>query len=146
METIYSSFIKNKSRVLFILFAVFIFPNLASSQTFKTQVRFVEPTEQTLNAGLVLTDVQKADFETLVAKIEALNMYSIIKEYSVEKNTGNILLKSLSKAEIRDLESSLKQLNIHTVEFNGKFISSQEIQANYVPVNKTEVKHIDRRK
>ncbi|MCE3260884.1 MAG: hypothetical protein K0S12_2525 [Bacteroidetes bacterium] len=144
MKTNYSSVFKNNLRLLCLL-AVLTFPAIAGAQSFKTQVKYVDPTEQALHAGLQLTDIQPLEFDELASKMESNGMYSVTKEYYAQKNTGTIVLKSNSKGQIKDLESLFKHVGIHTVDFNGKTISSQQIESNYTPVNKTEVRQIERR-
>jgi hypothetical protein len=144
MKTIYHSQATHKSRFFSLLVAILIICASASAQSFKTQVKYVDPTETSLNAGLQLSNIQPADFDALASKIEAGNLYTVTKEFFAQKNTGNIVIKSRMKADVKDLESLLKQVGIHTVEYNGNTIPSQQIQANYSPVNKTEVKQIDR--
>lgn len=137
---------KSKNRMLKVALFLVINAAFAIGQNFKTELRILDPSEEKLNASLHITSINQVQFDQLIQKSKALNLYTVSSEYFEEKKTGYISFNSNSFASIKDFQSSLKQLEISNVDYNGKNISIQEIESNYKPINKSEIQNVQRNK
>lgn len=129
---------KSFSRIIIAFLLVFT-SAISLGQNYKTELRILDLTEENLIAGLHFTGIPKTQFSQMVDKANSLKLYSVKTEFYDDKNVGFISLRSNSNVTISDFQGFLKQLEISLLNYNGKTISVQEIEANYKPLNKTEV-------
>lgn len=129
---------KSFSRIIIAFLLVFT-SAISLGQNHKTELRILDLTEENLIAGLHFTGIPKTQFSQMVDKANSLKLYSVKTEFYDDKNVGFISLRSNSNVTISDFQGFLKQLEISLLNYNGKTISVQEIEANYKPLNKTEV-------
>lgn len=123
-----------------VLIFILLLSTIGVGQNYKPQLRTVDVTSGILTAAFEINPIEKNQFNQLVQKITDLNQFQITPEYRDGRQTGFIQLKSKAVSDLKTLESLFKQLEITTVNYEGKDISSQTIEANYKPVNKSEVR------
>lgn len=108
-------------------------------QDFNTELRFLDVQETNTQAGMSFTNISKPQFDQLSAKINALKVYTVNSEFYSDKNKATITLVSSVNVSVTDFQGVLKQLEIKSVNYNGKLMAVSEIEVNYKPINKTEV-------
>lgn len=124
---------------------LFIFSSIFSfGQNFKTEVKMIDSSNASINAGLFLTGITKGGFDELVVKMNAKDQFVIKNEFFAEKNAATISLRSNNKASLKDFELFLKQIEIYSIVYKNKTMSSQELESNYKHYKKEEIKKIDR--
>lgn len=112
---------------------------ISFGQNINTELRFLDLVEDKTYAGLYFTNISKSQFEQIKTKVNSLNVYTVKSEFFSDKNKAVISLVSNVPVSVGDFQGVLKQLEIVSVDYNGKKISVQEIESNYKPLNKTEV-------
>jgi hypothetical protein len=128
-------------------FAILLFIFISSfsfGQNFKTEVKMIDSSNASINAGLFLTGITKSGLDELVSKMNVKDQFLIRNEFFAEKNAANISLRSNNKASLKDFELFLKQIEIYSIVYKNKTMSSQELAGNYKHYKKEEIKKIDR--
>ncbi len=128
-------------------FAILLFIFISSfsfGQNFKTEVKMIDSSNASINAGLFLTGITKNGLDELVGKMNAKDQFVVKNEFFVEKNAATISLRSNNKASLQDFEMFLKQIEIYSIVYKNQTMSSQELASNYKHYKKEEIKKIDR--
>ncbi len=123
-----------------IAISIFVFAStILFGQNINTELRFLDVEDNKTQAGIYFTNISKTQFDQIIAKAQALKVYAVNSEFFEDKSKAALTLTSNGSVSVRDFQSVLKQFEIGSVIYKGKLIAVNEIEANYKPLNKTEV-------
>jgi len=147
MRNFFFSVLRQTSKSPAIILTILFFTTATGfrAQNLQPELRTVNVTTPYVTAGLYFKSIEKTSFDQLLEKINNLNQFDVKTDFIDQKNSGYISLKARNNSNLKDLQALFKLLGIQTVIYNGKSISSQEIEQNYKPVNDSEIKNIERK-
>lgn len=132
---------KIKQFLMVAVFAILLsmIPTTGLSQNYKSEIRILDIVENSTEAGIRFAGISKSQLDEISVKAKSINVYTVSTEFYDDKNIGFISLKASTHVSVFDFQGVLKQLGISSFEYNGKTLTVNELEANYKPLNKTEV-------
>lgn len=119
----------------FVMLIIFLAFALNSYSQDNTTLRFVKVNGNKIEAALIFSVMEAANFESMRSKFEIDGSYSIEASYISEKKIGSFVLKSKSVANINDFEIFIMKAMVSQVLYKNKLINSTEISENYKPIS-----------
>ncbi len=119
----------------FVMLTIFLAFALNSYSQDNTTLRFVKVNENKIEAVLIFSAMEAANFESMRSKFEIDGSYLLEASYISEKKIGSFVLKSKSVANINDFESFIMKAMVSQVLYKNKLINSTEISENYKPIS-----------